>query len=162
VLVLLCAAGGAAWYYKDLWWPAKEKKLDMASDDLPRVRARVQELMGNDGDPGQIFDGAKRLLDSSDREMRDVGMSALDYLANKKHWPAAQLKLGQLYDPRYFQADRSNLRRPDPYAAAEQYKAAGNSPEAANELKGLCEKIAQPLEGVDEQARTDTVAQFCN
>ena len=48
--------------------------------------------------------------------------------------------------------------------AAEWYKRAidSGSREAPAEKQGLCEKLAQPSDGIDEPLRLSTLAQYCN
>ena len=56
------------------------------------------------------------------------------------------------------------MDRANPSLAAEWYKRAADSGsrEAPAEKQGLCEKLAMPVDGVEEPLRTSTLAQYCN
>ncbi len=165
VLLLVVAAGAGAYWHFNLWpWPwPKPAVVVPPPNDLQRLHQQLRQMMQSDGDPGQILDGGRRLIDSDDAGLRDFGFRAMDFAATRGS-ASAQLEIGKLYDPRYFRADRGEIKQANPSTAAEWYKRAteSGSREAPSEKQGLCEKLAQPVDGIDEQLRTSTLAQYCN
>ncbi|MFI4999458.1 MAG: hypothetical protein ACHQK9_06225, partial [Reyranellales bacterium] len=170
LVVLAVAGGGAYWYFQmrpqpvvTKTEPAKPEPPGPPANDLQRVRQQLTQMIEQNGDPGQILDGARRLIDSDDGALRDFGFRAIDVAATRGS-ASAQLEMGKLFDPRYFRAGRGGMDRANPSIAAEWYKRAigSGSREAPAEKQGLCEKLAQPSGDVDEQLRTSTVAQYCN
>lgn len=157
LLVVLLVAGGADWYFQ-LWpWPPR---VDGSAGDLQRLRARLDAMMAADGDAGQILDGGLRLLGSADNELCSFGLGAVRF-ATRKSSPA-QFEFAKLFDPRNFHA-RPCIDRASPLVAAEYYRDASKDlPAAVAELDGLCDKLGQPMDGVDEEARASTTKEYCN
>jgi hypothetical protein len=166
LLLLIVACGGAAyWYFHVRPQPVPPTAAAPVAppNDLQRLRQQLTQMIESNGDPGQILDGGRRLIDSEDGALRDFGFRAIDVAATRGS-ASAQLDMGKLFDPRYFRAGRAGMERANPSVAAEWYKRAieSGSREAPAEKQGLCEKLAQPSDGIDEQVRTSTLAQYCN
>jgi hypothetical protein len=165
-LLLLVAAGGAAYWYFYMR-PQSALKSDPLKPDPPDdchgLRDKLRQMIEGSGDPGQILDGARRLIDCDDASVRDFGFRAIDVAATRGS-ASAQLEMGKLFDPRYFRAGRGGMDRANPSLAAEWYKRAADSGsrEAPAEKQGLCEKLGMPVDGVEEPLRTSTLAQYCN
>lgn len=141
----------------------KEPPRPPVGEDL-RLRKELEELVkAKDGDPGRILDGARRLIDSPQPEMREYGFRALDEAAARGS-ASAQFEMGRLFDPRYFKLGRGGMDKPNVLTALDFYQKAkkGGSPEADNEIKSLCERLSQPLGEIDEQTRKTAVSQYCN
>ncbi len=166
-LLLIVAAGGGAYWHFNLWpWPWPKPQVTVIvepPDDCHGLRDKLRQMIEGNGDPGQILDGARRLIDCDDASMRDFGFRAIDVAATRGS-ASAQLEMGKLFDPRYFRPGRGGMDRSNPSLAAEWYKRAADSGsrEAPAEKQGLCEKLAQPVDGVEEPLRTATLAQYCN
>jgi hypothetical protein len=167
-LCVLLFAGAAFWLYgwplvRDRWLqpPSTERRTD--AQELERIATELRRLVEADGDVGRILDGGKRLLEAPNPEQRDLGLRAIDRAATRGSVPA-MLEMGRMYDPNHFQPQRGNMESANPVVAGFWYRKAAEagSPDAGGALREMCTKIAEPAQGLNEQQRTEAVAQYCN
>jgi hypothetical protein len=167
-LCVLLFAGAAFWLYV---WPELRQRFEATAPGGPstngsefeRISTELKRLIEADGDVGRILDGGKRLLEAPNPEQRDLGLRAIDRAATRGSVPA-MLEMGRMFDPNVPQPQRRIAESANPVVAGFWYRKAAEagSPDAGGALREMCTKIAEPAQGLNEQQRTEAVAQYCN
>jgi hypothetical protein len=133
-----------------------------SADDLQRLRAELKALIDRNGDLSLILTGGQKLLESNQPDLREEGFRAID-VAAARGLADAQLAMGKLHDPRYWREGGPLGRANAPIAAAYYAKAARAGDNAGRaELNGLCARLTRAIDGLDDDGRARTIAQYCN
>lgn len=143
LIVLLAGAGVGAWYARTSPTTAPEQPsapADPVLDGLRAAREQLKELVSSRGDLERIVQSSVRLFESGRPEFTQDGLRGLQAAASRGS-AAAQMKIAEAFDPRYFAPDRNSaVAQPNADLAADYYFQAeqAGEPRGGDELRNLC------------------------
>jgi len=139
ILLLIVAAGGAAYWKRDVFMPGHVEKAARPDPVVEQPReglsAKFERLKASDADGDELFTLSEEAFTAKDA---NIGQQAITEAISRGNEPA-KLQRAKWYDPRTYASDRAEAM--DANAAARAYfeLALGGNTEATDLLKSICD-----------------------